>query len=185
MEKSRSILLELDKVDKSKSRDGTKSTTKWIDHDSNRYIERINKGMGKKGSNEKGTDAAHKLGWGLVNAINTHTAGRPYSDATIKEIGKKLNSEENLRIKSKKGNRKLDERRDARIACAYVTNTHIEGDSTAGRAAIAYKAAKNIGMDGITTALGNMKIKDPDSGRLHKVKNHEKYKRPLDASCYL
>jgi len=159
----------------SKSKEGTKKTSSFINQDSSRYINRSNKGMGKKGSVDSKTDAAHKLSWGLVNAMNTHTAGRPYSQASKVDIAKKLNSGANLRIKSQKGNRELDERRDTRIACAYVNKTPLEGKSTADRAVIAYKAAKDIGLDGITSKLGNMKIKDSDTGKSHMVKNHEKY----------
>jgi large subunit ribosomal protein L40e len=121
----------------SHSKAGTKSTSSHIDHDSKKYLERAS-GMEKKGSKAGGTDAAHKLSWGLLNAVVTHTPGRSFGDEQRSAIAKEMNSSENLRIKSAYGNRTLDERRDARVAAAYVSGGSLQGSSTVDRAHQAY-----------------------------------------------
>jgi hypothetical protein len=163
----------------SKSGNGTKKTTSFINTESPKYINRSVKGapMGKLGSADEEKDAAHKLGWGLVNVIETHSAGRPKGDDSRKEVAKALNSESNLRIKSAYGNRTLDERRDARIAEAFVEDKPIEGKSTIARAKIVYDSSKQMGdpLDSTTKALGEMKVYDEDTKRSHKLKNHDKH----------
>ena len=161
----------------SKSTSGTKKTSSSIDQDSAKKIERSDGGMGKRGTKSDGTDAAHILSWGLTNAITTHTGGRPRGEESRKDVAKALNSETNLRLKSEHGNRVLDERRDARIAAAYVSGSALEGDTTAKRADQAYRAAQRMGdpMESVTRALGNMDVKDSETNRTHKLKNHEKH----------
>jgi hypothetical protein len=90
--------------------------------------------MGKKGSLADGTDAAHKLSWGLMNAVVTHTPGRPFGEEKRAAIAREMNSSDNLRIKSDYGNKTLDERRDARIAEAYVSGGSLRGGTTVERA---------------------------------------------------
>jgi hypothetical protein len=144
----------------SKSQHGTKKTSSSINQDSHKYVDRSDAPMGKKGSAAAHTDAAHKLSWGLVNAIQTHTPGRPLGAESRQDLGKAMNSEGNLRIKSAHGNRVLDERRDARIAHAYATDKPIEGKSTAARAVVAFNASKDVGLDSVTKALGNIQRRD-------------------------
>jgi hypothetical protein len=133
--------------------------------------------MKKQGIKSNGTDSAHILSWGLVNSIETHTAGRPKNEGTRSKVTKELNSDKNLRIKSEYGNRILDERRDSRIAASYASNTAIKGKTTTKRASQAYESAKKMGnsLDGITKALGSIKIYDDDTKRTHLLKNHEKH----------
>lgn len=133
--------------------------------------------MTKQGDKNKGTDSAHILSWGLVNSIETHKPGRPKNEETKSKITKELNSDKNLRIKSTHGNRILDERRDARIADAYVSKKAIKGETTTKRAVQAYESAKNMGdsLDGITKALGSLKIYDDHTKRTHYLKYHEKH----------
>ena len=161
----------------SKSTGGTKKTTSSIDLQSEKKIERSDKGMEKRGSKSDGTDASHILSWGLTNAITTHTGGRPRGDESRKEVTKALNSETNLRIKTTYGNATLDERRDARIAATYVSGGAIEGGTTTKRAEQAYRAAQRLGdpVESIARALGNMDVLDPETNRTHKLKNHEKH----------
>ena len=127
-----------------RSREGTYKTTAYVNQDSEKYLERTTLGQSKCGSIDTGKDAAHIAGYGLFNAIHTHTRGRPLSEENRDKIRRQLNSDENLRIKSQYGNRVLDERRDARIAHALHNDIPIEGDSTSKRAALAYKQFEKI-----------------------------------------
>jgi hypothetical protein len=138
-----------------------------------RYIDRTDKGMTKHGSVADGTQSAHKLGWGLMNAVMTHTPGRSHSDDQRAAIARDLNSSDNLRIKTKYGNTKLDERRDARIAEAYVTGESLHGGSTVQRAQQVYQAARDMkSLDSVAEALGNMCIHTGKPGRPPMVKNY-------------
>ena len=161
----------------SKSTKGTKKTSSSIDQDSERYIDRSNSFMEKRGSKAAGTDAAHILSWGLTDAIETHTRGRPKGEEARTDVARALNSATNLRIKTVYGNVVLDERRDARIANAYVTGSAIEGGTTTQRASQAYRASQRCGdpLESITRALGGMNVLDPETNRTHKLKNHEKH----------
>ena len=160
----------------SKSTTGTKKTTGFIDHDSAKYVNRSDHGFTKRGSTKEDKDGAHIFGWGLYNAIATNTQGRPLQAANKKELHADLNHESNVRLKSSYVNRTLDERRDARIANAFVSGDAIEGKTTANRAYQAYKSASSFTtLDAVAEQLGNMKIYNPDTGRSHSVKNHSKF----------
>jgi len=168
----------------SHSKAGTKKTTEFISRDSEKYMDRVynrpgapqgEKGMGKKGSLAVGTDAAHKLSWGLMNAVVTHTPGRPFGEEKRAAIARDMNSSDNLRIKSDYGNKTLDERRDARIAEAYVSGGSLRGGTTVERAYQAYQAARNMeSLESVEDALGNMTIHTGKPGRPPMVKNYEK-----------
>jgi ubiquitin len=156
----------------SHSKAGTQTTSSWINQDSARYIPRSDKGMKKHGSVEDRTASAHRLGWGLMNAVLTHTAGRPHCDEHRAAMTRDLNSNDNLRIKSTYGN-KLDERRDARIAAAYVTGGSLHGDTTVERAHQAYKSAQGMrSLTSVAEALGNITIHTGKPGRPPMVKNY-------------
>lgn len=87
-----------------------------------------------------------------------------------------MNDDSNLRIKSSYGNQVLDERRDARIASAFVNGTSIQGGTTAARAYTAYQSASQHNALGTyASALGDMRVYNPDTGRSHLLKNHHKY----------
>jgi hypothetical protein len=116
----------------SRSSAGTKKTTNSINQDSSRYIERERTGQRKCGEGGV-SDASHIFSYGLMNAIGTHTRGRPMT-SSLDEFHRDMNHETNLRLKSQYGNRVLDERRDARIADAFVNNRSIQGQTTANRA---------------------------------------------------
>jgi hypothetical protein len=109
-----------------------------------------------------------------VNAISTHTAGRPLGAASMQVFHHAMNSDANLRIKSTRGNAVLDERRDARVAAAYENGSAIEGISTATRAYQAYSRATNMGapLAATASALGGMAVMNPDTGRTHLLRNH-------------
>jgi hypothetical protein len=88
-----------------------------------------------------------------------------------------LNSSDNLRIKTKYGNTELDERRDARIAEAYVSGGSLHGKNTVERAHQAYKSAREIvqkmqSLESVAHALGNMTIHTGKAGRPPMVKNY-------------
>ena len=155
-----------------------KRTAPSINKDSPKYIDRDHS-MGKTGNAKKGTDAAHILSCGLVNAIVTHSPGQPRSDQSKATIAKKLNDESNLRIKSCYGNRELDERRDARIAQAVLNDTALSQGTTIRRAAQAYNASKSLGkeLNSVTQALGDLKVYNEDTNRCHKLKNHSKHSK--------
>eukprot|EP00667_Euglena_gracilis_P018023 EG_transcript_19098 len=160
----------------SHSKTGTRTTKDFIDRDSSKYVERSDLGFSKRGDASSGTDSAHKLSWGLAQTIITHTPGRPMGDDRYEEFARDMNDSSNLRMKSSYGNRVLDERRDARIADAFVNGKEIQGDTTANRAYQAYKAASSYAtMDALADQLGEMKVSNPETGRSHKLKNHDKF----------
>ena len=68
---------------------------------------------GKRGSLEDKTDGAHKLSHELTKGLLAHTPG-PKATVTAPDIVEKLQSPENIRIKSADGNRKTDRKNDAR-----------------------------------------------------------------------
>lgn len=159
----------------SRSTTGTKKTTSYIDKDSNKYVQRTSLGHSKRG--EAGnTDAAHIFGFGLANTILTNTGGRPMSESTRRDFIRDMNHDSNLRIKSSFGNRVLDERRDARIAQAFVARAPLQGGTTATRAYQAYSSASSFTtMDTLSANLGEMRVYNSETGRTHKLKNHHKY----------
>lgn len=159
----------------SRSQAGTMKTSSFIDQDSSKYVQRTSTGQGKRGQSGS-TDAAHIFGFGLANTILTNSRGRPMSEATRSEFIRDMNHDTNMRIKTTYGNRVLDERRDARIAHAYVNGESIRGNSTASRAYQAYQSASTFTtMDSLSSALGNMRVYDEATGRSHKLKNHGRY----------
>lgn len=159
----------------SKSTSGTKKTTDYINSDSNKYVERASTGQTKRG-NTGSTDAAHIFGFGLANTILTHTPGRPMSESQRQEFIRDMNDPTNMRIKSCHGNKVKDERRDARIAYAYVNNEPISGNTTVTRASQAYQSASSFTtMDALANSLGEMRVHSEKTGRSHKLKNHDKY----------
>lgn len=160
----------------SRSVKGTKKTNGFINQESDKYIDRSDLGFKKRGSSNNGTDSAHIMSWGLTNVFTTNTGGRPRSEKSKQELARDLNDESNLRIKTSYGNKTLDERRDARIAHAFVNDEAIQGKSTAARAYNAYKSSSQYTtLDSISERLGDMKIYNPETGRSHKVKHHHKY----------
>eukprot|EP01036_Dinobryon_divergens_P039665 gene39665-52319_t len=128
----------------SKSKKGTRSTKGYINHDSEKYFPRNNLGFSKHGNADDNIDSAHILSWALAQAIITNTGGRPMSEETQEIMSRDLNHDTNLRLKSVHGNRILDERRDARIAAAFINGDVIEGQSTATRAYLAYQSASTF-----------------------------------------
>lgn len=154
---------------------GLHCTTGFIDHDSPKYLERSSLGQRKVGVSGV-THASHILGCGVVNTILTHTPGRPLGDEGRRAVYQDLNSDANLRIKSVYGNVVLDERRDARIAQAFVEGETIYGRSTAQRAYLAYESARQMSsLDAVTRALGDMRIYNESTGRSHLLRNHHRY----------
>ena len=158
----------------SRSYSGTKKTTGYIVHDSDKYVSRSSLGQKKTGVSGR-TDAAHLFSYGLMNSIGTHTSGRPMS-ASLDERHRDMNHPTNMRLKSQYGNRVLDERRDARIAHAFVHGENIHGSTTAARAYQAYQSASTFTtLDSHAAALGNMKVHNPETGRAHLLRNHHKF----------
>eukprot|EP00298_Acanthocystis_sp_HF-20_P003630 c13981_g1_i1.p1 GENE.c13981_g1_i1~~c13981_g1_i1.p1 ORF type:complete len:174 (+),score=64.93 c13981_g1_i1:39-524(+) len=159
----------------SRSTAGTRKTTSNINSSSPKYIGRPQVSMEKQGSRKNGTDAAHKMGYGLVNVIETHSPGRALSGSSRNQLAREMNSAENLRIKSEYGNRVLDERRDARIANSYVNQTPIQGKTTAERAYQVYQGAQTLSNPKYGNAIGEMRVQNPETGGYYKVKNFSNY----------
>lgn len=67
-------------------------------------INRTDLGRTKYGSKEDGTNAGHIMSFRVMNAVLRHTPGRPYSEEAVKQIVRELNSDSNLRIKTRSGN---------------------------------------------------------------------------------
>eukprot|EP00455_Lapot_gusevi_P036883 TRINITY_DN4110_c0_g1_i2.p1 TRINITY_DN4110_c0_g1~~TRINITY_DN4110_c0_g1_i2.p1 ORF type:complete len:165 (+),score=0.82 TRINITY_DN4110_c0_g1_i2:212-706(+) len=161
-----------------RSRQGTYKTTEYIDFDSPKYIARESLGQSKRGSAANDTDAAHTFGYGLLNTITTHTSGAPLSEASRRDLHYEMNSDSNLRITSTYGNRVVHERRDARIAQAFVEDKPLYGNSTAARAYQAYNSASSMNHStarAAADAMGEMRVYNPDTGRTHKLANHHRY----------
>lgn len=176
----------------SKSSKGTKKTSNFINTESTKYVDRSSagnckicdcftvniynlKGQHKVGSTQSDTQAAHKLSFGLVNTIETNTSGRPLNPETKANLARDMNNPGNLRVKTSYGNQVLDERRDARIANAYVNETPIEGKSTAARAFQAYKGASTLENPKYAEEIGNVRVHNPETGGYYMVKNYKKY----------
>ena len=130
----------------------------------------LNKGFTKRGSSSKGTDGAHKLSHRVVKGIKRHSGGRPVTKGRDGLV-RKINSTANIRLKTKRGNRVLDERRDKRIVNAYAGKTHIQERTTAMRAVQAYKGAKAVGLGSVDQRLGYLTYNDGKRGRPAKIKN--------------
>mmetsp|Transcript_21813 Transcript_21813/g.30822 ORF Transcript_21813/g.30822 Transcript_21813/m.30822 type:complete len:165 (+) Transcript_21813:111-605(+) len=157
----------------SRSKKGTFKTTSHINYESKKYVPRSDHGKSKTGHD--GSQAAHIFGYGLMNALSTHKAGRPRT-SSLKEFHRDMNHPTNMRLKSSYGNQVLDERRDARIAKAVGTGDKLYGKSTADRAFQAYQSASSFTtMDSLADQLGNMRVHNPNTGRSYKLKNHSKY----------
>ncbi len=160
----------------SKSSKGTYSTKSFIDKESPKYVERSNDGFTKKGNKADGTDGAHVIGWGLFNAVTTHSSGRPLGSAGREQLARDLNDSSNVRIKTDYGNRVLDERRDARTADAFVNGTAIMSETGADRAYRQYQLAQQYGSTAsFGEKLGEVKVYNQETGRTHKLANHGKF----------
>jgi hypothetical protein len=162
-----------------RSYQGTKTTKSFIDKESEYYVGRDDSSRTKYGSKEKKTDSAHIMSFGLADVIRTRGHGthdgKPLTEEGKKEFCKAMSNDSNLRIKSAYGNRVLDERRDARIADAYVNGHAMEGKTTQNRAYQALRSCDRNGMDDLSRELGNMNVRG-ESGRNHKLKNHGRFK---------
>ena len=102
-------------------------------------------------------------------------SGRPLGEEGRKEFVRDMNHKSNLRVKSSRSNIILDERRDARIAAAFIKKDAIKGKTTARRAYQAYKSAcKFTTMKHFARVLGNMPVLNPENRRIHKLRNHGK-----------
>lgn len=119
----------------SRSRAGLRTTRGLADHSTGRTLERSNLGMSKRGNKEDGTDAAHIMSFAVTNVILVlDIDNEPLSESEKRELIRQLNADSNLRIKSQRGNRVLDDRRDARIGTALKQGHAISGHSTVLRA---------------------------------------------------
>lgn len=117
------------------------------------------------------TDAAHKFSWEVMNHIYTSSPGRPVNHETEREIARQMNAEENLRIKTIDGNRKLDHRRDLEIIAAMEHQRAIENQATIFRAQQSYAAAQQINGGIYADQLGNIQVVNPQTGRLVYLRN--------------
>jgi len=155
------------------SREAAYKTSVYVNQDSEKYLERTTLGQSKFGSIESGKDAAHIAGYGLFNAIHTNSRGRPLSEENRDKIRRQLNSDENLRIKTQRGNRELDEAHDARIAHALYHNIPIENEETAKRAVRALRQFRKLTeVPSVAQTLGALSVVKKN-GRLTTVSKLE------------
>ena len=93
-------------------------------------------------------------------------SGRTLSEQGRRAFIRDKNHESNMRIKSEHCNVVLDERRDARIAAAFVSGESIQGGTTAQRAYQSYTSASSFhSMDSLAAALGELRVYNPSTGR--------------------
>ncbi|GIQ79973.1 hypothetical protein KIPB_000690 [Kipferlia bialata] len=130
-----------------------------------------NKGFTKHGDRGKGTEAAHKCSHRVARAVLCKTRKGPQTTAETEAFCRALNDNSNLRIKSQKGNRALDERRDKRIADIVEHGGHIKEHTTAQRALQSYKGILQAGekhdnacAKGVAEVIGNLVYMDPTLG---------------------
>ena len=74
-----------------------------------------NIGLEKTGSMEDQTDSAHIFSYEVLRECLKHKQGPQYGSESWKSLQRILNQEENLRIKSQKGNRSIDRDLDGKI----------------------------------------------------------------------
>lgn len=143
----------------SRSQTGTKKSSSFIDTDSTKYVQRNNLGMTKRGSAKDDTQSSHIFSWGLLNAISTNTGGRPMGESHYRELCRDMSDNSNLRLKTSHSNQVLDERRDARIADAFVNGHSLTSKTAADRAYQAYQSASSFTtMDSYAQQLGDLKV---------------------------
>jgi hypothetical protein len=165
----------------SKSGKGTKSTKSFIASDSPKKVERSEVGFTKHGKKSDGTDGAHIVGWGLYNAVTTHSSGRPLGEDARQQVARDLNSNSNVRIKTEYGNKVLDERRDARTAEAFVHGTPIMTKSGAARAYQQLVSAQQFeSLATFAGQLGEIRVYNPETGRTHRLENHGNFTEDED-----
>ena len=107
----------------------------------------------------------------------THMSGRPLGEKARVKFIRDMNHPSNIRIKSARGNIVLDERRDARIAAAFIRGVPIKGKTTTRRAYLAYQAASAFTTtERFAQALSRMRVLNPENGRCHLLCNHGKFR---------
>ncbi|KJE95757.1 hypothetical protein CAOG_06172 [Capsaspora owczarzaki ATCC 30864] len=143
--------------------------------ESHKKIERSGS-LKKQGSVAGETDAAHKFSWGTLNVIETHTPGAPMGEKARRELTAKMNAAANLRIKSRTGNRRTDERNDGKMVQHFLNKTPIRSRQVVARAEQAFSGAKTLPNPKYATALGKMKVHNAATGRSHTLKNHHQHK---------
>jgi len=138
-------------------------------------VVRTEKGRTKIGNIEDGTQAAHKIGFEVFNGIKQKEPGPGLSNPNRKEkIQSGLNSNVNIRNKSKYGNQVLDKRRDKRIVDVVNNGTKIKEKTTAKRAVQQYNAGMKVDnpdINRIAQKIGEAQVATGKVGRPPKIKN--------------
>jgi hypothetical protein len=142
--------------------------------------EHRNAGFTKHGNSEK--EGSHQLSHQVVAAALKHSKGRggcgKSAGTDSYSISKAINSDQNVRMKLKETNRKLDTRRDDRIVLALGSKKkELNERTTADRAVQSYKgsiiAKKELkggkALDGVVESLGNLTFNDGKRGRPIKI----------------
>eukprot|EP01089_Gocevia_fonbrunei_P012848 TRINITY_DN3139_c0_g1_i1.p1 TRINITY_DN3139_c0_g1~~TRINITY_DN3139_c0_g1_i1.p1 ORF type:complete len:201 (-),score=29.32 TRINITY_DN3139_c0_g1_i1:69-671(-) len=139
------------------------------------YVKRSTAGMTKRGSKAKKTDSAHKLSYRVLNTITTNNEKVGATITDKPKLVKEMNHPSNCRIKTQRGNRVVDERRDNRIAQSYISGKPLKEKTTAKRAAIALQGAATLSNPTIAKEIGEMRVTNKETGGHYKVKNYAKY----------
>ncbi|GIQ79696.1 hypothetical protein KIPB_000375 [Kipferlia bialata] len=122
----------------------------------------------RHGDKGQGTEAAHKCSHRVARAVLAQTGG-PQTSAATEALCRALNDNCNIRLKSQRGNRALDERRDKRICDIVQNGGTIKENTTAHRAIQCYKGIReaadthnNLHAKDIATVIGNLMVKIPN-----------------------
>eukprot|EP01130_Rhizamoeba_saxonica_P013060 TRINITY_DN553_c0_g1_i1.p1 TRINITY_DN553_c0_g1~~TRINITY_DN553_c0_g1_i1.p1 ORF type:complete len:286 (+),score=47.30 TRINITY_DN553_c0_g1_i1:29-886(+) len=128
----------------------------------------------------KGSDRAHIIDYSTFKSISSSLPGRPVtSEKTKHDISHTLNSADNLRYKTPKGNRGYgrhqDNGDDKAILQKYHSGSHLNA-TEAHRAKQKVKSyhkikGRNASVDRVCVEIGNMTIHDGKKGRPRLVKN--------------
>uniref|UniRef100_A0A7S3DFB8 Uncharacterized protein n=1 Tax=Palpitomonas bilix TaxID=652834 RepID=A0A7S3DFB8_9EUKA len=137
-----------------------------------------NAGHRKHGT--EGKEGSHKLSHELAAEIISMSAGRggrgtgPGTDCY--SISTAINTDGNIRRKNQDTNRKLDRRRDGRIASAIASHSSLTEKTTTGRAVQAYKGSlcaqrelDGNALDSVVQKLGDLTFNDGKRGRPVKI----------------
>jgi hypothetical protein len=133
--------------------------------------------MERHGSKEKGTHAAHILSHEVSKSILASKSGpKIINPVENKETIKQLQSSDNLRIKTEKGNTVTDRKMDRQIMEKYHNNEHLTTKQEILRAQQMYQTFHNIpeptrDMQYLGKKIGEMTVHDGQPGRPPMIKN--------------
>jgi len=135
---------------------------------SDKNLPRNDSSMGKRGSVDNDTHAAHILPYEVFNETQKHKPGPAITNKERqKEIQKAINDSSNLRIKSSHGNLVTDRKNDAKIIDSMRTEEPLQTQGAIKRAVQQYNVAKNSVNDSLQKAgemIGDLKVEQNKPG---------------------